>query len=469
MRLGVADCGIASNIQSCLLKAGGKGFCVGDHIFLILVAKGIHLVRRHQEAQHRAEVMIAHRARERARLDGLPEVIFQLVLFVVDRDHAALRAKEGFMRRAGDNLRALLKRLLEMRPDETQHMRHVVHDGGVDLLLVHKRADLADRLFMQHHRLAEDDEFRLVTLDDLLGLFHVNLEEIFAQDREIDHGGFLRCGIYRDIVMQGAHRLRAEMSALDDVVVEDVAKPLRGVLAVKAVFIVHQRGEHGCVAHLSADHARLYLGAVKILAQLRDQRALDLVDKLRALIIEHLVVIERRSFLMLGIAEARVAAAEQTHRAGDGHLRGNEVDALLLPPDVVVRGFTQKIQRAERQVGGGLFLRLLRRVHHDGSRIRRRVRAQVPGGHYGADSAAADIDLHCVVGQHIGIQQRETNRTHRLLVGKRLQEAALVLHHITRHHRSARDIADLLAILIDGETRAEHAPAGQRNRSYPAW
>ena len=89
---------------------------------------------------------------------------------------------------------------------------------------------------------------------------------------------------------------------------------------------------------------------MEILDQLRDQRALDFVDELRALIIEHFMVIERCRPLMLGIAEARVAAAEHPHRAGSGHFGRNQVDALLLPPGVVVRGLLEQIQRARWKI-----------------------------------------------------------------------------------------------------------------------
>ncbi|MPM86000.1 hypothetical protein SDC9_133083 [bioreactor metagenome] len=196
-------------------------------------------------------MVVAHRARERARLNRLPEVVFQLVLLVVDRNHAALRAKERLVRGAGDDLRAFLKRHLEVRADETQHMRHVVHDRGGNLLLVHKRTDLAHGLFMQHHRLAEDDEFRAIPLDDLLGLLHVDFEEIFTQHGEIHHSGALRRRIDCNIVVQSAHRLRAEVPAFDDVVVEDVAEAFGRALAIETVFVVHQRGKHGDVAHLT--------------------------------------------------------------------------------------------------------------------------------------------------------------------------------------------------------------------------
>ena len=66
------------------------------------------------------------------------------------------------MRGAGHQVRALRERLLEMGPDQPQHVGHVVHDHGVETLLVQETADLGHRLLVQHHALAEDDQLRPV-------------------------------------------------------------------------------------------------------------------------------------------------------------------------------------------------------------------------------------------------------------------------------------------------------------------
>ena len=74
-------------------------------------------------------MVVGDAAGEGARFDRLPEAPFEVLRLVIHADHAALRAEEGLVRRAGDDLRALLKRLLEVVADQTQHMGHVVHDG----------------------------------------------------------------------------------------------------------------------------------------------------------------------------------------------------------------------------------------------------------------------------------------------------------------------------------------------------
>ncbi len=78
---------------------------------------------------------------EGAGLDGLPQAVLQVGLPVVDADDAPLRTEEGLVGGAGDDLCALLKGLLEVVADESQHVGHVVHDGGRDVLFIHKLPD----------------------------------------------------------------------------------------------------------------------------------------------------------------------------------------------------------------------------------------------------------------------------------------------------------------------------------------
>ncbi len=54
--------------------------------------------------------------------------------------------------------------------------------------------------------------------------------------REVHHGGALGDGVHGDVVVEGAHGLGAEVSALNDVVVHHVAQTLRGVLPVRRFF-----------------------------------------------------------------------------------------------------------------------------------------------------------------------------------------------------------------------------------------
>ena len=66
------------------------------------------------------------------RAQRLPELVALLGLDEAAADDAALRAEEGLVGRAGDEVGALGERLLEVRADEAEHVRHVVEDDGVD-------------------------------------------------------------------------------------------------------------------------------------------------------------------------------------------------------------------------------------------------------------------------------------------------------------------------------------------------
>ena len=134
-------------------------------------------------------------------------------------------------------------------------MGHVIHDRGGNVLLVHELADGGHRFLVEHHALAENNEFRTVAVNELLGLFHVDLVDVVLTDGEIYHGGALRNRVNGDIVMQCAHGLRRQVAALDDMVVHDVAQALGGMLAVQAVLPVHQGGEHRHIGH--PDHRRI--------------------------------------------------------------------------------------------------------------------------------------------------------------------------------------------------------------------
>ena len=210
----------------------------------------------------------------------------------------------------------LLKGLLEVVADESQHVGHVVHDGGGDVLLIHKLPDGGHRFLVQHHALAEDDELGLILLDDLLGLLHVDLVDVILADGEVHHGGALGDGVHGDVVVEGAHGLGAEVSALDDVVVEHVAQTLGSLLAVEPVLEVHEGGEHRHVGHLAADDPGLRLAAAQVGAHLLGEQLLHLVDELGALVVEDVRVVEALYLLVLCIAEGRVAGGEQPHRPG---------------------------------------------------------------------------------------------------------------------------------------------------------
>ena len=217
-------------------------------------------------------------------------------------------------------------------------MSHVVHDGGGDALLVHELADGGHGLLVEDHALAEDDELGLILGDDLLGLLHVDLEDVVLADGEVHHGAALGDRVNGDVVMQRAHGLSGQVAALDDVVVEHVSKALGGVLPIQPVLPIHEGGEHGHVGHLAGDHAGLHLGAAEVPAHLLHQELLHPIDELGALIVEHVRIVEGLDLLVLGIPEGGVAGRQELDRLAGGVLRGDQVDAAVLPPLVVGDG-----------------------------------------------------------------------------------------------------------------------------------
>ena len=283
-------------------------------------------------------MVVGDAAGEGAGLNGLPEAVLQLVFLIIHRHDAALGAEEGLMGGAGDDLGALLKGILEVVAGDAQDVGHVVHDGGGDLLLVHIFPDLRHGLLVDHHALAEDDELRLILGDDLLGLLHVDLEDVVLADGEVHHGAALGDRVDGDVVVQGAHGLGGEVAALDDVVIQHVAQALGSVLAIQTVLPVHEGGEGAGVGHLAAGDAGLHLGAVKVLAQLCYRHLLHLVDEAGALVVEDVLVVEGLDLLVLGVAAAGVGGGEHLHGAAGGVLRGDQVHAALLTPKVVLLG-----------------------------------------------------------------------------------------------------------------------------------
>ena len=69
-------------------------------------------------------------------------------------------------------------------------------------------------------------------------------------------------------VSQCSHRLRAQVAALADVVVQDHRDALGFSLGIAAVEVLHQGREDHSVGHLAAHHARLHLGGAQEAAHL---------------------------------------------------------------------------------------------------------------------------------------------------------------------------------------------------------
>ena len=106
------------------------------------------------------------------------------------------------------------------------------------------------------------------------------------------------------------------MSALDDVVVQDVSESLWCDLSVQSVLPVHESGECTHVGHLSADDSCLDLCAAEVLLEFVYSDLLSLIDEACALIIEDILVIEGFNFLVLSITCTRIACAKHLNCSG---------------------------------------------------------------------------------------------------------------------------------------------------------
>ncbi len=313
------------------------------------------------------------------------------------------------MRGAGDEVGALREGLLEVGAGEAQHMSHVVQDDGIEPGLVHEAADFGHRFLVEHHALAEDDELGAMLLDEFEGTGHVDAIPVAWLHGEVDHRGLVGVGIDGHVVLEGAHRLRAQVSALADVVVHDHPQALGLALAVPAVAVVHQGGEQGGIGHLPADDPGLHLGGAEEAAHLALEGLLHLVDEAGALVVEDVRLVEGLQLAVLGVAEGRVGDRQEPHQRGGGHLGGDQVDAFFLPPAVVPDStahefahFAAGIQWRERSFA-------LRRTVDDGPRVRRRVAAQVIGDDDRRRRVTADIDLHFVVFAEVAVQEGEAD------------------------------------------------------------
>ena len=108
------------------------------------------------------------------------------------------------------------------------------------------------------------------------------------------------------------------MSALDDVVVQDVSESLWCDLSVQSVLPVHESGECTHVGHLSADDSCLDLCAAEVLLEFIYSDLLSFIDEACALIIEDILIVERFDLFMLRVAAGWIARAEQLDRPDSG-------------------------------------------------------------------------------------------------------------------------------------------------------
>ena len=460
MGLGVVHGGIAHHVQTGSLQALGKGLGVRNDGLLVFVLELVHLIRRHQHPQLGAQVVVGDAAGEGTGFDGFPQAVLQVFFLVVDADDAPLGAEEGLMGGACDDLSALLEGILEVVAHQTQHMSHVVHDGGVDVLFVHKFPNFRHRLLVQHHALAQDDQLRTIAFQQLLGLLHIGLVGVLLAHREIDHSRLFGDWVDGHIVMEGAHGLCGQVTTLDDVVVHNVTQTLGLALAVDAVLPVHQSGEHGHVGHLAAEHTSLHLGAAQVGAHLVNQQLFHMVDELGALIVEHVLVVEGQDLLMLGVPAGGVAAAEQADGTAGGVLRGDQVHAPLLPPHMVFGGFFQQLDCLAGAVALGGGFRFLLYLIDEGTGKGRSAYAHMTGGDDRLDPLAADVHFHHVIFQHIAVDVRHADGT--LAAGFQDDGGdALALGLEIGYHGAAGDPAHQLIILVNLHARTHDPTAGQ--------
>ena len=200
------------------------------------------------------------------------------------------------------------------------------------------------------------------------------------QTGEVHHGVALSHGVNGHIIVESAHGLCGQVAALDDVVVEDIAQTLRVVLPVQPVLPVHEGGEGGHIGHLAADGPGFHLGAAQILTHLLHQQLLHPVNELGALIIEDVFVVEGFNFFMLGVPESGIRGTQQLYGPAGGILRGNQVDALLLPPHMVLGCPMEQIRCVGNPVAGaGSGSQMIQAVEN-GPGIGRGIHTHMVGG-----------------------------------------------------------------------------------------
>ena len=394
---GIPHRSIAGHFQAAIVKRFGKRFGIGDNSRLVLLLEGVHLHGGGQQSQQGAQVVVAHGTGKSAPADGLPQLLAQLiVLRKIGRHHAPLRAEEGFVGGAGDQVGSLGERLLKMGPQQSQDMGHVIHQDRGQAQVVDQAADRGHRFLVQDHAFAHDDQFGSMTFHDGPAGIDIHLVGVVGQDRKIDHRWKLGMAVADHKITQGAHRLGRQVAPLDDVVVHDASYAALFGFAIGAVEKIDHGGEDHHIGHLTGDGPGLYLAAVQIGLHLFGQRGFHGFNEIRALVIEDFGVGERFNRLVLGIAADRIHDREQAHQRRKGHLGRYQVDALLLPPDGVINGFLDPLAELLGRGGGRLGLFALLAVVLPGIRTgqRRRFAAQQVGHDAGMQLSATDIDLH---------------------------------------------------------------------------
>ena len=298
---------------------------VADHLALIVVLAGIHLIQRRQKADQRTEVMVAGGTGTGA----VPHVRPQRASRRRAEHHAALRAEEGLVRAAGDDRRALGERRLEGAV-EAEHVRHVEHQQRRLVPSGGQVGHRANRLRVQEHALAEHDQVRAPFADQRQQPLRVRQIGIVGPHR--DRIGALGAGgVAVDRVEQRPHRLGAQVAAFDQAVVDHRRQSPQGTV-VAAILQAQQRFEDDDVGELAADRPRLYPVAAEEAPRLRMHLFLDLPDEVGALVEVDLRPLQAA---VLGVAPGGVGHLARLHQQTGRGLRRDQIDALALAPSVI--------------------------------------------------------------------------------------------------------------------------------------
>ena len=306
MRFREIDRCITGNSQPAIRKCACKSLGIGDDALLIDIAEMIHFVGRHQQPQKRAKVVIAEAAREGPPLNSFPEFVPGVFFSEIHRRHTSLGAKIGFMGRTGDHVGALIKRLLKIRSHQPEDMGHVIHQHAVQGEFVDGLTDFSDGLAMDDHALSKDNQLRLVLGNQFAGRIDVNFKVVVRQDREIDHRRPLPLRVAHHIIPECAHGLGAQMSTLDDVIVHYLPYPALLAFTIGTIDMIHHCAEDGHIGHLPGDQSCLDFRAAQIALEFTRQQVLDLINKIRALVVEDIGLHESFNRLVLRIAPGRI-------------------------------------------------------------------------------------------------------------------------------------------------------------------
>lgn len=141
---------------------------------------------------------------------------------------------------------------------------------------------------------------------------------------------------------------------------------------------------------------------------------------------------------MLGIPEGRVGGAQQLHRPAGGVLRGDQVDALLLPPQVVFSGPAEEIGSVSGPVAGTGSRGQIVQAVENGPGKGWGIHPHVIGGDDSLQPLAPDVYLHLVVFQHVAVDVAQADGPlGRFVQYDRLQ--ALALSPVVGNHGAAGD------------------------------